>query len=317
MLSLTNSHFGPAKSWTFGNGQAVTRTFDLDGRMTGNAVESAVTFDAASRITGLSGIFPSRGYGYDALDRLTSFTDATGNGSYSYDATGNRTQSIVGATTNNYSINATKNQIASITVGTSTFTYVHDLNGAITGDGTYTFTYDAVGRLTQANQGATVKGTYTLNGLGQRVKKVAGSATALFTYDESGHLIGEYNATGGLVQETVWLGDTPIATIRGSTTYYVHADHLNAPRKVVDQAQAARWQWDYASFGSGAANQNPGGLGTFSYNLRFPGQYFDSETNLHYNYFRDYDAKTGRYIESDPIGLIWTPLFVKHSLCSG
>lgn len=37
--------------------------------------------------------------------------------------------------------------------------------------------------------------------------------------------------------------------------------------------------------------------------LRFPGQYFDQETGLHYNYFRDYDPSTGRYIESDPIGL--------------
>jgi RHS repeat-associated protein len=37
--------------------------------------------------------------------------------------------------------------------------------------------------------------------------------------------------------------------------------------------------------------------------LRFPGQYFDKETNLHYNYFRDYDPSLGRYVESDPIGL--------------
>ncbi|MDO9160954.1 MAG: RHS repeat-associated core domain-containing protein, partial [Methylococcaceae bacterium] len=41
----------------------------------------------------------------------------------------------------------------------------------------------------------------------------------------------------------------------------------------------------------------------FEYNLRFPGQYYDQETSLHYNYFRDYDPSTGRYIASDPIGL--------------
>ena len=34
-----------------------------------------------------------------------------------------------------------------------------------------------------------------------------------------------------------------------------------------------------------------------------PGQYYQAETGLNYNYFRDYDPQTGRYIESDPIGL--------------
>jgi len=45
-------------------------------------------------------------------------------------------------------------------------------------------------------------------------------------------------------------------------------------------------------------------LGAFTFNLRFPGQYFDKETNLHYNYFRDYSPEIGRYIESDPIGTV-------------
>jgi RHS repeat-associated protein len=61
--------------------------------------------------------------------------------------------------------------------------------------------------------------------------------------------------------------------------------------------------WDVPSFGATTPNENPAKGGTFQYNLRFPGQYADTETGLYYNYFRDYDPKTGRYVESDPIGL--------------
>ncbi|WP_187363519.1 RHS repeat-associated core domain-containing protein [Massilia frigida] len=50
-------------------------------------------------------------------------------------------------------------------------------------------------------------------------------------------------------------------------------------------------------------DENPNRLGNFTFNLRFPGQYYDRETNLHYNYYRDYDPQTGRYVQSDPIGL--------------
>jgi len=63
------------------------------------------------------------------------------------------------------------------------------------------------------------------------------------------------------------------------------------------------WTWESEAFGASLPDQNPSGLGTFVFNLRFSGQYYDQETGLFYNVFRDYDPRTGRYIESDPIGL--------------
>ncbi len=64
------------------------------------------------------------------------------------------------------------------------------------------------------------------------------------------------------------------------------------------------WRWDQGEpFGNDEPNNNPSGAGAFDFPLRFPGQYFDRETNLAYNWMRDYDSKIGRYVEADPIGL--------------
>ncbi|NHZ67261.1 RHS repeat-associated core domain-containing protein, partial [Massilia genomosp. 1] len=64
------------------------------------------------------------------------------------------------------------------------------------------------------------------------------------------------------------------------------------------------WRWDNGDpFGLTPPNENPSGVGTFTFNLRMPGQYYDKNTNLFYNYYRDYDPQTGRYVQSDPIGL--------------
>jgi RHS repeat-associated protein len=65
------------------------------------------------------------------------------------------------------------------------------------------------------------------------------------------------------------------------------------------------WRWDQQEpFGVSVPDENPSGLGVFDLPLRLPGQYFDKETNLSYNYFRYYDPAVGRYIQSDPIGLV-------------
>lgn len=80
--------------------------------------------------------------------------------------------------------------------------------------------------------------------------------------------------------------------------YFIHGDHLDTPQAITDADQAVVWAAEYSPFGEATVTTE-----TITNHLRFPGQYFDTETGLHYNYFRDYDPEIGRYIESDPIGL--------------
>jgi len=114
--------------------------------------------------------------------------------------------------------------------------------------------------------------------------------------------------TGALIEETVWLGDIPVATLRpnGATVsvYYLHSDQLNTPREVTRPSDnKVMWTWFSDPFGTTSANINPTGAGAFAFNRRFPGQIFDGQTGLHQNGNRDYDPATGGYVESDPIGM--------------
>lgn len=132
-----------------------------------------------------------------------------------------------------------------------------------------------------------------------------------FVYGEFGQLLGQYDETGAASREIVWLDELPIGLIVGSGTeaklLHIQADHLGTPRVVIDPArQQAAWTWSLTgeAFGNDAPNEDPDGDGTaFAFDLRFPGQRYDSASEMNYNYFRDYDATIGRYVESDPIGL--------------
>ena len=104
------------------------------------------------------------------------------------------------------------------------------------------------------------------------------------------------STTSAAIQLTVTAGVAQV--------YYIHTDQLGTPRLITDSNNAKVWEWrNDDPFGNNPPNENPSGLGTFSFNPRLPGQYADKETGTNYNYFRDYDPETGRYRESDPIGL--------------
>ncbi len=121
---------------------------------------------------------------------------------------------------------------------------------------------------------------------------------------QGANLLGEYNDQGEPRQEIFWMNNQPVGLMQDDALYFIHSDHLGAPRAITDANQSIVWRWESRPFGDSPAEEDPDGDGrTLEFNLRFPGQYYDRETGLFYNYFRDYDPATGRYIESDPIGL--------------
>jgi RHS repeat-associated protein len=112
-------------------------------------------------------------------------------------------------------------------------------------------------------------------------------------------LIAETNQTGQMLAEYVYLGDQLLAMIKpGELAYYFHNDHLGTPQVLTDDSQVIAWKAVYTPFGDAVAS-----IQTVDNPFRFPGQYYDQETGLHYNYFRYYNPQTGRYITPDPIGL--------------
>jgi len=89
-----------------------------------------------------------------------------------------------------------------------------------------------------------------------------------------------------------------------SSIHFIHGDHLGTPQHVSNEEGNVVWSASYRPFGSATVDEDVDGDGlAYEMNLRFPGQYFDGETGLHYNYYRTYDPELGRYLEPDPIGL--------------
>lgn len=298
------------------NGVKTYRDYDLDGRLTTWDFRNGTSilrrdqlFDDANRVLAVSDpISPSKSqsYQYDSLSRL--ITAQTGSPvthveHYGYDSNGNRVTNVTDGSSQYLSVGGASNRLQALSTAPSAY---------LAGANTVIFTYSNANRLVSAQVDSAVA-TYVVNGLGQRTSKTVGGQTTRFMYDETGRLLGEYDATGKVIQETVWLDSFPVLTLRPNgtgfptpvTSYYVHADHLGAPRAVTRPADnTVVWRWDNLDpFGKNGANDNPSGLGPFKYSLRFPGQYLDAETGMHYNYFRDYDPAIGRYLQSDPIGL--------------
>jgi RHS repeat-associated protein len=132
-----------------------------------------------------------------------------------------------------------------------------------------------------------------------RGRHVGTAGATHFVFDSGGRLIGEYDAADSSNVEYVYIENQPLAMLQGGAIYYYHTDQLGTPQILTDHVQEIVWRANYTPFGNTIISAN-----VVDNSLRFPGQYFDAETGLHYNRFRDYDPAVGRYTESDPIGVV-------------
>lgn len=335
--SVTWNPYGPLASLTFGSGLIATYTVDTDYRVTrvqvGPSGTLGGTLDRSLSWTGetvdsivdnqFPGTTPPFSYGaqtqtftYTPTRRLSTAVGYYGSLGWSYDANGNRTSESANGVTSNYDYPASSNRLASVTPsGGSARSFTYDAAGNILTDTRsgalgMTFQYDVEGRLSKAYQtnASGNNATYAYDAANHLVSRTVTKTTApltkttLYVHDINDHIIAETDASGATQREYIWLNDIPVAVVdnvaSGSPViYFVHTDHLGRPARMT--AANWNWVWDviYSPFGEASYIwTNPATM-----DIRFPGQWFQLETGLHYNWNRHYDASIGRYVQPDPL----------------
>ncbi|UPG90271.1 polymorphic toxin type 44 domain-containing protein [Luteibacter aegosomaticola] len=260
--------------------------------ITNGSVTSFIESDSQNRVTSAGSFDPSPD---NPLGDLHT---------YKYDKTGNRLSwNTIPFTNRSFVYAADSHHLTTANKIARTY----DANGNTTRIGDREFVYDASGRMSQAKVNGVVEMNYAYNSFGQQVARYIAGQITVSLHDEAGHWIGDYDGAGQPIRQTAWLGDIPLAAIDGDAIRDIQADHLGTPRVVIDRASdKAIWTWSVTSeaFGSAAPNEDPDKDGTkYVFDMRFPGQRYDAVTGLFQNGWRDYDPVSGRYIQSDPIGL--------------
>lgn len=457
---ITYAPFGAVESLTYGNGATLTQGVDSAYRLTAQSVTGALDlgyplYDGNGNLETRTDAYSSTSsFAYDTLNRLDTASGAFGNRDYDYDLNGNRTRLDSDAVTTTYGYSANSNRLAT----KSGWIYTLDANGNTTqqldseGAGRL-YAFNSHNRLISATDRSvlvpgnppgyqdTVLGSYSYNGLGQRVSKTVDGLTTQYLYNTSGALMAELDDAGSVMREYIYLNGQLLATrivetiqsggekiildngevgttrtgpwatktsgqdygvnyrrsrrnrkpssyrwtptltagtyeiyawwvarrknstsvpytiahngqtdtvtrshrqdggswqllgtwtfdgsgneyvevsnangkavadavrfvkqgglISSTSLYYVHNDHLGTPQAMTDENGNVAWRATYDPFGDATID----GSSTAELNVRFPGQYYDNETGLHYNANRYYDPQTGRYFTADPVGL--------------
>jgi RHS repeat-associated protein len=302
------------------------------------ANSNALSYTAANRLASASGAWGSAAYSYDSVgNRLSDVVTGTPNlnRQATMDSFSNRLMSMTenGAAFRTYTYDGAGNIITDVRPG-ETFGYTYNKRNRLA-----SVTRNTVAYATYGYNALEQMTTRTTSAAGGPVGTIA------YVYDLDGHLIAEADAaTGSTLREYLWLPsndnrmvgpggavgryfgisgfidslnpvpandncntvELPLAIVdtvnTTPTLLMVHTDHLGRPNRLTDSTKATFWQATYKPWGEVQSIS-----GTRTNNLRFPGQYFQIETNLAYNHHRHYDPITGRYTQPDPLRFVDGP----------
>jgi RHS repeat-associated protein len=317
----------------FGDAVALTSDWDPLSRLTHQGLR---TGDRAQR---------SRAYSYRPDSYLTSITDEiTGSvqrmdldpvgrplqvsaerwtESYAYDQSGNQTEATwpgQAAARGERTYTGTRIQTA------GSVRYEHDAAGRMTlrqktrlsrKPDTWRYEWDAEDHLTACTTPDGTRWTYTYDPLGRRTAKFrldedGNPAEAVYFSWDGTRLAEEHDTTTGVTLTWDHEGHRPLTQYErkhlsqdqvDSRFFAIVTDLVGTPTELVDESGHIAWHARATLWGATTWNRDA----TAYTPLRFPGQYADPETGLHFNFHRHYDPDIGRYACPDPLGLIPAP----------
>ncbi|MDX2967399.1 RHS repeat-associated core domain-containing protein, partial [Streptomyces acidiscabies] len=275
-----------------------------------------------------------RHFGLDAVGRVTGVHAEDWTESYAYDAAGNQAHASWPAPHPGQEATGDRAYTGTRITRAGSVRYEHDALGRITlrqktrlsrKPETWRYEWDVEDRLVQVTTPDGTRWRYTYDPLGRRAAKLrlgADGETVVervdFTWDGT-TLCEQTTRSADLPNPVTLTWDhqrlKPIAQTERITSaeapqqeidsrfFAIVTDLVGSPRELVDEQGDIAWRtrttlWGSTTWHTGATTYTP---------LRFPGQYSDPETGLHYNCFRHYDPETARYLTADPLGLAPAP----------